>query len=32
MKKWANEVYRAFSMKEVQVAKKHLKNAHHPWP
>jgi hypothetical protein len=27
-----NELKRAFSNKEVQMAKKHMKNAHHPWP
>jgi hypothetical protein len=25
MKKWANELYRAFSKEEVQTAKKHMK-------
>jgi hypothetical protein len=32
MKKWANELNRAFSMEEVQMAKKHIKNAYHPCP
>jgi hypothetical protein len=31
MKKWANELNRAFS-KEEQMAKKHMKSAHHHWP
>jgi hypothetical protein len=31
--KWANELNRAFSKEEVQLAKKtHEKNAHYPWP
>jgi hypothetical protein len=32
MKKWANELNRAFSKEEVQIAKKHMKNSHHSWP
>jgi hypothetical protein len=34
MKKWINDLNRAFSKEEVQVAKKkkHEKNVHHPWP
>jgi hypothetical protein len=31
MKKWANELSRAFSKEEVQMAKKYI-NAHHPCP
>jgi hypothetical protein len=32
MKKWTNELNRAFSKDEVLIAKKtHEKNAHHPW-
>jgi hypothetical protein len=32
MKNSATEVNRNFSKEEVQMAKKHTKNAHHPWP
>jgi hypothetical protein len=32
MKKWANERNKAFSKEEVQMAKKHMKNAHRHWP
>jgi hypothetical protein len=32
MKKWANELNRVFSKEEVQMAKKHMENAYHPWP
>jgi hypothetical protein len=33
MKKWANELNKAFSKEEVQMSKKYMKkNAHHPWP
>jgi hypothetical protein len=33
MKKWANELHRAFSKEEVQKTKNHTKkNAQHPWP
>jgi hypothetical protein len=31
IKKWATELNRTFSKKEVLMAKKHMKNAHHPW-
>jgi hypothetical protein len=30
MKKWATELNRTFSKEEVQMGKKHIKNAHHP--
>jgi hypothetical protein len=32
IKEWANELNRTFSGKEVQMAKKHMKNVHHSWP
>jgi hypothetical protein len=32
MKKWTNELNRAFSKEDVQIAKNTCKNAHHPWP
>jgi hypothetical protein len=32
MKKCADELNRAFSKEEVQMAKKHMRNAHHPCP
>jgi hypothetical protein len=33
MKKWTNELNRAFSKEEIQMAKKNVKkNVHHPWP
>jgi hypothetical protein len=31
MKKWANELNRAFSKEDVQMAEKHIRNAQHPW-
>jgi 16S rRNA G527 N7-methylase RsmG len=32
LKKWAKELNQTFSKEEVQMAKKHIKNSHHPWP
>jgi hypothetical protein len=32
IKKWTTELNRTFSKEEVQMAKKHIKNAHHSWP
>jgi hypothetical protein len=32
MKKSANKLNGAFSKEDVQMTKKHMKNAHHPWP
>jgi hypothetical protein len=31
VKKWATELNRAYPKEEVQIAKKHMKNAYHPW-
>jgi hypothetical protein len=31
-KKWVTELNRTFSKEETQMAKKHIKNAHHLWP
>jgi hypothetical protein len=32
IKKRGTEVNRTFSKEEIQMDKKHMKNAHHPWP
>jgi hypothetical protein len=32
LKKWAAGLNRTLSKEEVQMTKKHMKNAHHPWP
>jgi hypothetical protein len=32
MKKWAEELNRAFSKEEAQVAKKCMQKCSHPWP
>jgi hypothetical protein len=32
IKKWATEITRTFSKEEIQIAKKHMKNANYLWP
>jgi hypothetical protein len=32
IKTWATELNRTFSKEEIQMIKKHMKNAHHLWP
>jgi hypothetical protein len=32
IRKWETELNRTFSQEEIQMVKKYMRNAHHPWP